>query len=225
MKHQDFELYAEEKPFGPKMPETWASAFRKVTNAYDCEKGELKVLDVGCGDGRIYPFLLNEGLVAKNIHGVEVSHARIDRCNALGWKNAKYIASGSELPYKDGTFHIINFMEVVEHVPLDNIDAVLYEIRRVLIKDGVLLITTPNYPIKRFYDIYAAMVHGKKERWHDDPTHIALYNHSKLKKKLQHIFTTIKSHPFKNGFLYKYIPHPFFMHKIFFECNGKNDRE
>jgi 2-polyprenyl-3-methyl-5-hydroxy-6-metoxy-1,4-benzoquinol methylase len=222
MKHQDFELYAKEKPFGPKMPATWVTAFHEVSNNNNLGTDELKVLDVGCGDGRIYPFLLGEGFVAKNIHGVEVSQSRVDRCHALGWENALYISNGAKLPYLDGTFHIINFMEVIEHIPFENIDAVLNELYRVLAEDGVLLITTPNYPIKRFYDVYAAISLGKKERWHDDPTHVSLYNHYKLRNKLKTFFNKITPRTFKDGFLYKYIPYKFFKHKIFFLCSFKN---
>ncbi len=222
MTHQDFELYAVEKPFGAKMPATWITAFREVVRDDACDLDELSVLDVGCGDGRIYPFLLEEGFSAQNIHGVEVSKARVDRCHALGWRNAVYVSNSTRLPYPDAHFHIINFMEVIEHIPEAKTDATLSELHRVLAENGVLLITTPNYPVKRFYDIYAAVVHGKRERWRDDPTHVSLYNHSQLRTKLQQFFINIRSRSFKDGFLYKYIRHPFFRHKIFFLCTNKS---
>lgn len=221
MSHQDFELYAEEKPFGPKMPQTWAKAFREVVDELDQPEAELCILDVGCGDGRIYPFLLEEGICADNIHGVEVSHRRIDRCHALGWATAQYVPNGEKLPYDDGQFQIINFMEVVEHIPEKNIEGVLAELHRVLADDGVLLITTPNYPIKRFYDIYNAVIHGMRERLKDDPTHVMFYSHARLRKRMQKWFETIRLRPFKNGFLYKYIRLPFVQHKIFYLCSGR----
>lgn len=221
MSHQDFELYAKEKPFSAKMPQTWVKAFREVANEFGQPVADLRILDVGCGDGRIYPFLLGEGFFSGNIHGVEVSQARIERSLALGWDNARYIPNGEKLPYADAQFQIINFMEVVEHIPAENTGNVITELHRVLADNGVLLMTTPNYPIKRFYDIYAAVMHGKKGRWKDDVTHVSFYNQQRLLELMQKFFTKIEYRSFKDGFLYKYFRFSFFKHKLFFLCSGK----
>lgn len=221
MSHQDFERYAEEKPFGADMPAPWARVFRDVARGFDCGPAGLMVLDVGCGDGRIFPFLLGEGLAAHNIYGVEVSRARIDRCQALGWFNAVPIADGASLPFANEQFHIVNFMEVIEHIPETKAQAVIAELHRVLRKDGALLITTPNYPIKRFYDIHAAVAHGKKDRWRDDSTHVTRYNHARLSRLLSTFFGKVEPRTFKEGFIYKYLPHHVFKHKIFFVCSEK----
>ena len=47
-------------------------------------------------------------------------------------------------PYPDGTFRLVFFCEILEHLPLDPVNA-LAEIHRVLRKpDGVLVLSTPN---------------------------------------------------------------------------------
>lgn len=47
------------------------------------------------------------------------------------------------LPYKDATFDVLLFCEVLEHMTIDPLHAML-EIKRVLKPDGRLILTTPN---------------------------------------------------------------------------------
>ena len=47
------------------------------------------------------------------------------------------------LPFEDGTFHMILFNEIFEHMRIDPIET-LKKIRRVLHPDGYLLLSTPN---------------------------------------------------------------------------------
>ena len=61
------------------------------------------------------------------------------------------------------------------------------EIQRVLKKNGCLIISTPNYPIKRFYDFYNALIYFKYKRVFDDPTHISPYSFKELKNKLKSV--------------------------------------
>ena len=71
-------------------------------------------------------------------------------------------------------------MEVIEHIPAEDGKRVIGELRRVIKPSGVLLISTPNYPVKRFYDYCDAMFHRKWARLRDDPTHVILFNHERL---------------------------------------------
>jgi SAM-dependent methyltransferase len=47
------------------------------------------------------------------------------------------------LPFADGTFHVVVFCEVIEHLLMDPVGALL-EIRRVLRPEGRLILSTPN---------------------------------------------------------------------------------
>ena len=46
-------------------------------------------------------------------------------------------------PYDDGSFEVVLFCEILEHLLMDPV-GVLTEIRRVLVDDGCLVLTTPN---------------------------------------------------------------------------------
>lgn len=216
----DFELYADQKTFNTSVPPSWQNAFRALLPTIAKPPAEIRFLDLGCGDGKFFQYLQDEGLSLSNIHGVEVSQKRVDRCHAMGWSSVKFMEPGSALPYADGSFDIVNMMEVVEHVPAETIGGLLAEVRRVMAPAARLFITTPNYPIKRFYDFHNAIVHGHYARFRDDPTHVSPYNHARLERLLGRHFGTIEEHTFKDGFLYRRIPRPFFRHKMFFICSG-----
>lgn len=218
MVHSDFEKYAFQKSFDLSTDKSWDNVFYNVLNDIKVGNKSIKFLDYGCGDGKYFKKLISLGLLNKNIHGVEISKNRIKRCHAINFDNAILVNNVPKLPYKDNEFHIINFMEVIEHIPKDNVDLILKEIKRVLKQNGRLIISTPNYPIKRFYDIYNATVYLKYKRFFDDPTHISPYSFRELNSKLKVYFSFIETKTFKDGFLYKYFKNPFFKNKIMYIC-------
>jgi SAM-dependent methyltransferase len=220
MSHPDFEEYALHKSFNQSVAEAWAQAARQGMQRIGKNPASIRFLDLGCGDGKYYWWLRQEGLNPINIYGVEASRTRVERCHALGWNNVRFVAAGQSLPYIDASFDIVNFMEVIEHVPADAVDAVLSEIRRVLQPAGVLMLSTPNYPIKRVYDVCDAVLHGKLQRIKDDPTHVTPYNETRLRTLIDNYFTKVEHHSFKDGFLYRRLRHPVFRHKLFFLCSG-----
>ncbi|MFN4310058.1 MAG: class I SAM-dependent methyltransferase [Ferrovibrio sp.] len=221
MDKQDFEAYADLKRFNTKIAETWETAFVESLSRIGKPAVDITFLDFGCGDGKYFNHLLTKyGLTAENLHGVEVSARRIERCHEIGWLNAILITSGAELPYPDQSFDIINMMEVIEHIPKEQGLNTIKNLRRLLRPGGILLISTPNYPIKRFYDLYDAIFHGFRSRLFDDPTHVTFFTHSRLSSLLTPHFKSIEPRRFKPGFLYKRIPVPFLEHKLFYLCQS-----
>jgi 2-polyprenyl-3-methyl-5-hydroxy-6-metoxy-1,4-benzoquinol methylase len=219
MKNPDFEVYADLKKFNSNIASTWSNAFSIALQYASKSERDVQLLDYGCGDGKYFFHWLDRGLSAENIHGLEVSKKRIERCRQLGWKNVHQLVQGQSLPYESGSFDVVNCMEVIEHIPEAEGKRVIAELRRVINpKDGVLMISTPNYPVKRFYDFYDAIVTRRWARVYDDPTHITFFNHQRLTRLLGSHFTRVEPHPFKPGFLYKYIRHPALLHKLFFLC-------
>ncbi|EKD99826.1 MAG: hypothetical protein ACD_22C00170G0007 [uncultured bacterium] len=216
--NQDFEKYAICKEFNLNVNPVFQRSFEGDMNSHGCPPAQLKVLDFGCGDGKLFPYYIKNGLPDQNIHGVEASKIRIERCNKLGWKNALYKDVEDKLPYEDNSFDIVCMMEVIEHIPFSKVDFNFKEITRVLRKDGTLFITTPNYPIKRFYDLYEAFHNKKWTRLKDDPTHVAHYSHKLLKKILDKYSLQLEFIMYKKGFLYNYFKNNFFMHKILVKC-------
>jgi len=218
MHNQDFEAYAQYKPFNNKIADTWDVVARDVLAALSLPIEQASLLDYGCGDAKYYPYFVAQGFKPENIFGLEVSQTRVDRCKAIGWMNVNLLTHNAPLPFNDGKFDLVNFVEVIEHIPEKEGERVVFELRRVIKQGGALLITTPNYPIKRFYDIYDAVFHGKYRRFRDDPTHVTKFNYGHLEKLLKRYFQHVEPKIFKPGFLYKRMPRPFFMHKLFFLC-------
>jgi len=220
MNSQDFEAYADFKQFNTTIANTWDAALNAAIRRVGQPADSICLLDYGCGDGKYFKHLLECGLQHCNIHGLEISVKRVARCQQIGWMNARLLEPNTPLPYKEGMFDLVNCMEVIEHIPVAEGWRVINELRRVLRPGGVLLISTPNYPIKRFYDFCDAALHGKWARLRDDPTHVTYFNHSRLTQLLAPNFTRIEPWPFKPGFLYKRLPKPFFLHKLFFLCQA-----
>lgn len=218
---QDFEAYADLKRFNANVADTWDAAFGDAMRISGQSPATLRLLDYGCGDGKYYYHLISKrGLRAENIHGVEVSSRRVERCHELGWTNARLIEGTGPLPYEDTSFDIVNMMEVIEHIPVEQGERTLNDLRRILRPGGILLISTPNYPIKRFYDWSDALLHRKWSRLRDDPTHVTHFSDRSLRHLLERSFSEVQARPFKQGYLYKRIRSPWLMHKLFFLCTA-----
>lgn len=95
-------------------------------------------LDIGCASGymiseiaRAYP---NVEYIGVDIYDKAIDYAR-ENYPQIKFK----VASAEKLPFKDGTFDLILFYETIEHV--ENPRECLKEIRRVLKKNGTLILT------------------------------------------------------------------------------------
>ena len=219
--NQDFEAYANFKRFNTKVADTWDAALCNAIRLCGQSPQTLRILDYGCGDGKYFQhFVANRGLSPENVHGVEVSNCRVQRCQEMGRTNSILINGKDPLPYKDASFDIINMMEVIEHIPAEQGARTVGDLRRILRPGGIFLISTPNYPIKRFYGLSDAILHHKWDRLRDDPAHVTYYNDNKLRALLVELFRSIESLPFKTGFLYRRFPHPLLLHKLFFLCQA-----
>jgi SAM-dependent methyltransferase len=215
---QDFERYAQVKPFNLSVADTWQAVLEETIARTQRAPSELDLLDYGCGDGKYFPYWCQRGLNPCRIHGLDVSKIRIERCHSLGFQNAAVLEPGQPLPYANDSFDMVNCMEVIEHIPANEGKKAVAEISRVLRPGGFLLISTPNYPIKRFYDMFDACFHGKWSRVRDDPTHVTYFNHDRLRGLLAPYFSEIEERIFKTGFLYRKWPKPHLLHKLFFVC-------
>ena len=114
--------------------------------ARDLVKG-CRVLDVACGEGYGSWILANSALevVGVDIAFDAVRHARGKYTNS----NIRFVeASAAKLPFDDDMFDAVVSFETIEHLDLHQ--EMLSEIKRVLSKDGLLIISSPN---KQYYSI------------------------------------------------------------------------
>ena len=112
----------------------YASILNSIPKSKDCE---LKVLDVGTGDGCL-------GMVVQKIFGYEVTGVDIED---IAEKRVKVITVDVEnqpIPFREGTFDIVLMSEVLEHL-YRRPTFFLNNINKVLKGGGCLILTTPNF--------------------------------------------------------------------------------
>lgn len=110
----------------------------KANNLISKELRTGKILDIGCGS---YPFFL-VSTKFKEKYGIDPSVNVSSVKNKNIYLNRQDV-SKEKLPFKDNYFDAITMLAVFEHIEQDKLNFVLGEIRRVLKKNGVFIITTP----------------------------------------------------------------------------------
>ncbi len=97
-----------------------------------------RVLDVGSGGGFLTASLSDAGY---KVIGIDLSTASIREAKAHVQANFA-VAAGESLPFRDDTVDAVTCSEVLEHV--EDADAVVSEISRVLRPGGLLVFSMPN---------------------------------------------------------------------------------
>ncbi len=99
---------------------------------------QLKILDIGCGSGRISKELIKKGY---QVVGLDFAEEAVKKAQAQG-VNAKRVNLDEGIPENSETFDIVWAGDIVEHV-FDPI-GLLKESARVLKSSGIMLITIPS---------------------------------------------------------------------------------
>jgi SAM-dependent methyltransferase len=103
-----------------------------------------RVLDLGCGDGRLTSELDATELTAADVSPVGLERAR----RRLPDASLVELEPDAVLPFDDGAFDLVLCAETIEHVR--DVQLLLSEVRRVLRPGGALALTTPaNLPVGR----------------------------------------------------------------------------
>lgn len=175
--------------------------------------GDGRILDYGCGYGRISGELRDAGF--GEIVGVDTSAAMIERARRERPGIDFRVLTEPRLPFPDGEFDCAILYAVLTCIPSDaEQDALIREIARVLKPGGLILIG--DYPLQsdernlRRYDEYAA-IHGAYGVFetddgalvrHHSPDRIAQLASAFEQIRLSGIaITTMNRHPAR-GFLY-----------------------
>lgn len=119
----------------------WAVRDAAVEDALDRwvpQPREGRVLDVGCGDGRLFPMLRRFG---SSVEGIEPDDAARTTITPQGTIHAAPFAA--PLPVA-GPYALITMLDVLEH--LDDRAAALRLCHALLAADGRLLVTVPALP-------------------------------------------------------------------------------
>src|SRR5215207_2919319 len=101
-------------------------------------KPNPRILDVGCGTGANLKMLGAHG----RAEGVDISPQAVEFCRQRGLDSVK-LGAAEHLPYESDSFDLVTALDVVEH--LDDDVGGLREMRRVLRRDGRLLLFVPAF--------------------------------------------------------------------------------
>jgi len=86
-----------------------------------------KALDVGCGTGEGMRWAIDKGL---DVYGIDFADAT-KMWKRWGVEDRCKIASALNIPYPDDTFDLVACMDVMEHIPEEDVLDALKEMRRV----------------------------------------------------------------------------------------------
>jgi SAM-dependent methyltransferase len=127
------------------------------------------VLDVGCGDGRVFEIFKEKGV---SYAGVDLSEDVIAKAKAR-W--AKDVADGRaafeagdllDLPVEDGRFDVVVAAGILHHVPSAEYRAkALSELARVIRPGGYALIAVWNLWQPRHWSVLLHQMFGTKNGW------------------------------------------------------------
>ena len=147
-----------------------AEEFNQTRNKYDSLLDELKkyakdnekVLDLGCGNGRLYQLFRGNNI---DYVGVDFSENLV---NIAKEKYGNYFKPADilNLPFLNENFDSVWSISVLHHIPSAEMrKRVLSEIKRVLVPNGRVIVTC--WKIKSFFrkDVFIPF-HGKKRYYH-----------------------------------------------------------
>ncbi len=104
-----------------------------------------RVLDYGCGYGRVCALLVDAGFT--NVVGADASRALVERGLAARLDLDLRVVDAPPLPFPDASFDCCLLVALLTCIPSDTgVDAVLAEVKRLLAPGGLLFIS--DYPLQ-----------------------------------------------------------------------------
>lgn len=153
MKSQDEHFDAVADDYDTSIPEhVMAHLTRRRVELACSLVAEGRVLDVGCGTGR----LLNSLPRRYDGVGVDISAAMLDKARAQGVHVVQ--AGGDELPFPDSSFDLVTTFAVLHHlIDPARVRRTLAEMIRVLKPNGAVLVWDHN-PLNPYWKVLMARV-------------------------------------------------------------------
>ena len=114
-----------------------AKLFRSI---HRVDLSDLKILDVGCGNGRVLRSFLDMGASAKDLTGVDVHAGAIERARLISPELDLWVSNGIDLEFPDGSFDVVTQFVVFSSIFSTDLRVRLAaEILRVVKSGGYIL--------------------------------------------------------------------------------------
>lgn len=115
-----------------------------------------RIIDIGCGSGRMVIKVSEQLGMNGEIIGLEPSKHLIKECNKLEKKdNVKFMEGIMEsVPFPDNSFDIVLSSLAIHHVPKDDKQKAFKEFNRILKKGGRLLIMDHGKPYNKMLQVF-----------------------------------------------------------------------
>lgn len=159
--------------------ELYIHSAKRYLFASDRVKG-MYVLDLGCGVGYGAKFLARQ---AKQVVAADVDEYPL-RYGEMTYPDEKVqrvhimpVNATQGLPFEDSCFDAVVCFEVIEHVPVEQMEPFFAEIARVMKPGGVVILSTPN---KHVYIHYP------------DPHHVSLMTLDEFRRLLESRFNHVQ---------------------------------
>jgi len=124
-----------------------------VGKAIPNPSGEEKILDFGCGDGRLIVEIFAKYKPLKCIVGVDISGQALAYAQAFtyGIRNVKFFRNIKEVVATGDQFDVVVAMEVIEHIDPNDLPVVIDSIYTVMKPGGTFIVSVPtvNQPLNR----------------------------------------------------------------------------
>jgi SAM-dependent methyltransferase len=159
------------------------SGYPRALAYLDPTRGD-RILDIGCGRGEIARACAEHGADAI---GLDYSRAALDIASEAGTPDLVE-AGATQLPFPDGAFDKILFMEILEHLDDVDLGIALAEIKRVLSPGGYVVGSTPNrwgFVLPFLARLARVMGIEAETATREDPFHINVKNPLSLRRLLK----------------------------------------
>lgn len=131
----------------------------------------LSILELGSGRGFMIKELIKNGF--HRITGSDFNPANLELAKKINQVELKNI-DAENLSLPPNSYNIVIALELIEHLP--NVNKNIKEVKKILRKNGIYILSTPNLVIEKIYDF----IRRKK-----DELHISLQTHHSIKKALK----------------------------------------